>query len=86
MSDDKNKQKIDRWFLSLTEKYEVDYFVKDIMGEARGMTRDQVMEALATCVEQIRPSEGRARIKACVLSKLRPDMDDRPKHPNRTHA
>lgn len=92
MPDDKTKRKIDAWFLSLTEKYEVDYFVKDIIEALPGITRDQVLEALDTCVDQIKPSEGRARIKACVLAKLqpkvptRPDKDDRPKHPNRTHA
>lgn len=92
MPDDKTKRKIDAWFLSLTEKYEVDYFVKDIIKALPGITREQVLEALDTCVDQIKPSEGRARIKACVLSKLqpkvptRPDQDDRPKHPNRTHA
>jgi hypothetical protein len=86
MSDDKRKKKIDAWFLALEEKYEVDYFVRDILQEVPGTTREQVLDALDTCVEQIDPSRGRAKIKACVLLKLRPDKDDRPKHPNRTHA
>jgi hypothetical protein len=92
MSDDKKKKKIDAWFLALSEKYEVQYFVQDIKSELPGATTDQIHDALETCVEQIQPSEGRARIKACVLAKLkphthpRPDKDDRPKHPDRTHA
>lgn len=92
MPDDKTKRKIDAWFLSLTEKYEVDYFVRDILDHVPGATREQVLQALDTCVENIKPSEGRARLKACVLSKVnlhsptRPDLDDRPKHPSRTHA
>lgn len=92
MSDDKDKKKIDGWFLSLTEKYEVDYFVRDIIKQVPGTTKEQVMEALSLCVEKIQPSEGRAKIEACVLARLRanttvrPDQDDRPKHPNRTHA
>lgn len=92
MSDDKTKKKVDAWFLSLTDKYEVDYFIRDIIKEKPGTTKDQVMEALDECVEKIQPSEGRKKIEACVLARLRanptvrPDQDDRPKHPSRTHA
>ena len=92
MSDDKSKKKIDGWFVDLNDGSEVGYFVKTIIEELPGITREQVLDALAGCVEQIKPSEGRARLKACVLAKLqplvptRPDKDDRPKHPNRTHA
>lgn len=90
--DDKTKKKIDGWFLSLTEKYEVDYFVKDVIKQVPGTTKEQVMDALSVCVEELDPSKGRAKIEACVLARLRayttvrPDQDDRPKHPNRTHA
>ena len=92
MPDDKTKRKIDAWFLSLTEKYEVDYFVRDIMNQVPGATREQILQALDSCVDQIDPSRGRARLEACVLLKVkphsptRPDLDDRPKHPSRTHA
>ena len=92
MSDDKRKKKIDGWFVDLDEKYEVDYFVKDIISQLPWASREQVLEALDGCVNDIKPSEGRKRLEACVLAKLRPlapnrpDKDDRPKHPSRTHA
>lgn len=92
MPDDKTKKKVDAWFLSLTEKYEVSYFIKDIQKHVPTAPTDEIYDALDGCVEAIKPSEGRERIKACVLAKLsqrhstRPDKDDRPKHPDRTHA
>lgn len=93
MSDDPNKKKIDGWFLSLDQKYEVDYFVNDVIKQVPGTTKNQVMEALNICVDQIKPSEGRVKIETCVLARLRamnkptrPDQDDRPKHESRTHA
>lgn len=70
MSDDLKKKKIDAWFLNLNEKYEVTYFVNDILKEVPTVTKQQVLDALYICADAVKPSEGRAKIKACVLKKL----------------
>lgn len=70
MSDDKRKKKIDAWFVSLTEKYEVTYFVNDIKKSRPKATTEDIHKALDTCVDQIKPSEGRKKLETCVLSKL----------------
>jgi hypothetical protein len=70
MSDDPHKKKIDAWFYSANEPHEVSYFLKKMKDAHPSKSEETVKKAIANCCDSIKPSEGRAKLEACVKAKL----------------
>jgi len=69
MPDDPNKKQVDGWFVS-SQPHEYDYFKRTIKQECPTKSDDEVAQAILACRKAISPSEGRAKLTACVKRRL----------------
>ncbi len=70
MADDPNKKHNDGWFVS-SQAYEYEYFKNQVKKDNPSKSDDEIAQAILSCRKEIAPSEGRARLTACVNKKLR---------------
>jgi hypothetical protein len=70
MADAQNKRHTDYWFVSSRSPQEYQYFKEEIRKEFPGKSDDTIAAAIAACKRVINPSEGRAKLAACVKKKL----------------
>jgi hypothetical protein len=68
MSDDPNKKHIDSWFVS-SQPHEIKTF-KDAIKRETAAPDSLIDQAFTACCKEIAPSEGRAKLTACVIKKL----------------
>ncbi len=72
MADNKNKiGKPDRNLIAFTQKYEVDYALKQLQKQFPDETKKEVKEALFDAARKNSPSEGREKIMREARKKLR---------------
>lgn len=71
MADDPKKKRIDAWFYNANQPHEVRYFREAISKEFPGKTETQITDAIDACCQEIKPSEGREKLKECVRKRLR---------------
>lgn len=73
MADNKKKRgKPDSYLISFKEKWEFDYALKQVQKQApEGTTKTAARNALTAAAKQISPSEGRKKIMAAALKKLK---------------
>lgn len=69
MADDPNKRHTDGWFVS-NQPHEYTYFKDQIQKAFPTKTDDEIASAILTCRKTIQPSEGRAKLTACVQRRL----------------
>lgn len=70
MADDPNKKHVDGWFVS-SQPHEYEYFKSTIKAKFPAKSDDEIEEAILACRKAIAPSEGRAKLTACVEQRLR---------------
>jgi len=68
--DDKSKKVIDRDFVSCTEKYEIDYVMKEIAAICPKATREQVKQAIQHCCKRVPAPHPRKEFFDCLISFL----------------
>jgi hypothetical protein len=69
MPNDPNRTVSDGWFVS-GEPHEYDFFKLSIRAIFPFKTQDQLAEAILACRQELAPSEGREKLKECVLKRL----------------
>lgn len=69
MSDDPNKQHNDGWFVS-SQPYEYEYFKNSIKKKFPHHNDEAISAAILACRKLLAPSEGRAKLTACVTKRL----------------
>ena len=69
MADDPNKRQVDGWFVS-TQPHEYEYFKSTVRKDFPAKSDDEVAQAILACRKTISPSEGRAKLTACVQRRL----------------
>jgi hypothetical protein len=70
MTDDPNKKKVDAWFVAMGQAHEARYFKEAIAKDFPKKSDSDITDAIASCVDKIKPSEGRAKLTQCVENKL----------------
>jgi hypothetical protein len=69
MADDPNKIHIDGWFVS-NQPQEYDYFKTQIERECPRKSDDEINAAILACRKAMAPTDGRAKLAACVRQRL----------------
>ena len=69
MADDPNRTHIDAWFVS-NQPHEYDYFKAQIKKECPRKSENEINAAILAYSQALAPSEGRARLAACVRQRL----------------
>lgn len=70
MRDDPTKKKVDAWFVAMGQAHEARYFEETIEKAFPNKSDKEINEAITSCLEEIKPSEGRAKLTECVKKKL----------------
>ena len=69
MSDDPNKTHVDSWFVS-SQPHKYNYFKETMQKAHPGKTEAEVTADILACRKSVDPSEGRAKLTACVTKRL----------------
>lgn len=70
MTDDPLKKKVDAWFVAMGQPHESRYFKETIAKAFPKKSHKEITDAIISCVDKIKPSEGRAKLTECVNKKL----------------
>lgn len=70
MTDDPTKKKIDAWFVAMGQPHEAAYFKATIAEAFPKKTDEEINDAIVSCLEKIKPSEGRTKLTECVNKEL----------------
>ena len=70
MTDDPSKKKIDAWFVAMGQAHEASFFKETIAKAFPKKSDKEITDAILSCLEKIKPSEGRAKLTACVEKEL----------------
>jgi hypothetical protein len=73
MTDDPNKKKIDAWFVAMGQPHESRYFKETIAKAFPKKSDKEITDAILSCLDKIKPSEGRAKLTECINKKLGDD-------------
>lgn len=73
MTDDPNKKKIDAWFVAMGQPHEARYFKETIAKAFPNKSEKEITDAIDSCLDEIKPSDGRTKLTECVNKKLGDD-------------
>jgi hypothetical protein len=69
MSDDLSGRRADDWFQAV-QPHEINSFKQAIKNASPRSTASQIEDAVGVCRNEVQPSQGRDKLKHCVLKRL----------------